>query len=101
MYNDAAMKPNNRTIYYVAGLVIADLLSAAPAYSQTPQLSEDAFKNAQVRRGIPVKEFMETMGVFAASLSLDCTDCHGDARATNRPNRATHRPMKITGRRMR
>lgn len=100
MYNDAAMKPNNRRTYYVAGLVIASLLTAAPAYSQKPQLSEDAFKNVQVLRGIPVKEFMETMGFFAASLSLNCTDCHGDASASSWANYATDTPMKNTARRM-
>src|SRR5689334_1344044 len=99
MYNGAAMKPNNRTSY-VAGLVISTLLSAAPAYSQKPQLSEDVFKNVQVLRGIPVKEFMETMGFFAASLSLNCTDCHGDASASNWAEYATDTPMKNTARRM-
>jgi hypothetical protein len=94
------MKPNNRRTYYVAGLVIASLLTAAPAYSQKPQLSEDAFKNVQVLRGIPVKEFMETMGFFAASLSLNCTDCHGDASASSWANYATDTPMKNTARRM-
>src|SRR2546430_1183705 len=100
MYNGAAMKPNNRTTCYVAGLVISTLLSAAPAYSQKPQLSEDAFKNVQVLRGIPVKEFMETMGFFAASLSLNCTDCHGDASASSWANYATDTPLKNTARRM-
>ena len=44
--------------------------AAAPA-QQTPMLSEQAFKDVQVLRGIPVKEFMETMGFFAASLSSE------------------------------
>src|SRR5437016_6437307 len=100
MYNGAAMKPNYQKIYYVAGLVIATLFSAAPGYSQKPQLSEDAFKNVQVLRGIPVKEFMETMGFFAASLSLNCTDCHGDASASSWANYATDTPLKNTARRM-
>ncbi len=100
MYNVAAMKPNNRKTYYVAGLVAVTLLSAVPAYSQKPQLSEDAFKNVQVLRGIPVKEFMETMGFFASSLSLNCTDCHGDASASNWANYATDTPLKNTARRM-
>jgi hypothetical protein len=81
---------------------MVSLLSAAPAYSQAqkPQLSEEAFKNIQVLRGIPVKEFMETMGFFAASLSLNCTDCHGDASASNWTNYATDTPLKNTARRM-
>ena len=89
---------------------MVSLLSSAPAYSQArptgqagqqkPQLSEEAFKNIQVLRGIPVKEFMETMGFFAASLSLNCTDCHGDASASNWTNYATDTPLKNTARRM-
>jgi hypothetical protein len=104
------MQSNHRITYYVAGLAMVSLLSAAPAYSQArptgqtgqqkPQLSEEAFKNIQVLRGIPVKEFMETMGFFAASLSLNCTDCHGDASASNWTNYATDTPLKNTARRM-
>src|ERR1700676_1080711 len=41
-----------------------------------PLMVEDVFKNVQVLKGIPVDQFMDTMGFFAASLSLNCTDCH-------------------------
>ena len=34
------------------------------------------FKNVTVLKNIPVDEFMDTMGFFAASLSLNCIDCH-------------------------
>src|ERR1041385_4408527 len=94
------MKPNREKTYYVAVGAIACLLSAVPAYSQKPQLSEEAFKNVQVLRGIPVKEFMETMGFFSASLSLNCTDCHGDASASDWSQYATDTPLKATARRM-
>ncbi|HKE87207.1 MAG TPA: photosynthetic reaction center cytochrome c subunit family protein [Vicinamibacterales bacterium] len=51
---------------------------AGPA---TPPLSEQVFKNVQVLKGIPVNEFMGTMGVFSAALGMSCEDCHaaGDA----------------------
>jgi photosynthetic reaction center cytochrome c subunit len=65
-----------------------------------PQLSEEAFKNVKVLRGIPVKEFMNTMGFFAASLSLNCTDCHGSASASDWANYATDTPLKIRARQM-
>ena len=95
------MNSKHQKTCYVALLVIANLLSAASAYSQQkPQLSEDVFKNIQVLRGIPVKEFMDTMGFFSASLSLNCTDCHGDASASNWANYATDTPLKNTARRM-
>jgi photosynthetic reaction center cytochrome c subunit len=44
--------------------------------AQKPLMAEDVFKNVQVLKGIPVNEFMETMGFFAASLGYNCTNCH-------------------------
>ena len=38
--------------------------------------SDTVFKNVQVLKGIPVDEFMDTMGMFAASLGYDCVSCH-------------------------
>jgi photosynthetic reaction center cytochrome c subunit len=73
--------------------------SASPA-AQKPLMSEQAFKDVQVLRGIPVKEFMETMGFFAASLSLNCTDCHGEASGSSWARYADNTPLKQTSRRM-
>jgi photosynthetic reaction center cytochrome c subunit len=96
-----------RQMVLVAGLVVAGLLGTAAAQGQAgaagaakPLMSEQAFKNVQVLRGIPAKEFMETMGFFAASLSLNCTDCHGGASASDWANYATDIPLKQTARRM-
>jgi photosynthetic reaction center cytochrome c subunit len=47
-----------------------------PALGQKPQMAEDVFKNVQVMKGIPVDEFMNTMGVFSAALGMSCEDCH-------------------------
>ena len=82
-----------------ATLAIGQTGSAAPA-GQKPMLSEQAFKDIQVLRGIPVKEFMETMGFFAASLSLNCTDCHGEASGSSWARYADNTPLKQTSRRM-
>ena len=49
----------------------------AAAGEQKPLLAEEAFKNIQVLRGIPVSQFMETMGFFSASLGESCEFCHG------------------------
>jgi hypothetical protein len=57
-------------------------------------LSEQAFKNVRVLRGIPVKEFMETMGFFSAALALNCSDCHSQASASNWANYADDTPLK-------
>ena len=87
----------------VMALAIACLMGPALAYgqdAQKPLMSEDAFKNIQVLRGIPAKEFMETMGFFAASLSLNCSDCHGEASGSDWANYAIDTPLKNTARRM-
>jgi photosynthetic reaction center cytochrome c subunit len=46
---------------------------AAPARQL---MSEQAFKNVTVLKGIPVDEFMDTMGFIAASTNYNCFDCH-------------------------
>src|SRR5712692_10425917 len=43
---------------------------------QKPPMAEDVFTNVQILRGIPVDEFMETMGFFSAATGFNCTDCH-------------------------
>lgn len=65
----------------------------------TPQMSEVAFKNIQVLKGIPVDEFMGTMGLFSAALSVCCGDCHMGA-GTDHPDWAADPPRKRVARRM-
>ena len=50
-----------------------------------PPLAEEVFKNVQVLRGIPVNDFMGTMGIFSAALGMSCEDCHrsGDSSWEN------------------
>jgi photosynthetic reaction center cytochrome c subunit len=43
---------------------------------QKPVMAEVAFENVRVLKGIPVDQFMATMGFFSASLGETCTDCH-------------------------
>src|SRR6185503_13723578 len=74
--------------------------AAQAAGAQQAQLSEQAFKNVTVLKGIPVREFMNTMGFFAASLGLNCTDCHGGASASDWANYAIDTPLKNQARRM-
>ena len=81
------------------------LLNLGRAYGQgaPPKqlMSEQAFKNVTVLKGIPVDEFMDTMGFIAASTNYNCADCHiepkdeGDwsAYAQETPKKATARRM--------
>jgi len=49
---------------------------ARQATTVKPVMVEDVFKNVQDLKGIPVNQFMDTMGFFAAALGLNCTGCH-------------------------
>ena len=57
--------------------LLATGLAAQEAFPQEKLLmSDELFKNVQVLKGIPVDEFLDTMGMFAAATGLNCTDCH-------------------------
>ena len=58
------------------------------------------FKSVVVLKGIPVDEFMDTMGFFSASLNFNCTDCHGDDAVDNWANFAKDTPRKTMARKM-
>ena len=81
------------------------LLNFAPASAQPapakPLLSEQAFKNVTVLKGIPVDEFMDTMGFIAASTNYNCTDCHVEPRVEGDWSvYAEETPRKAIARRM-
>jgi len=71
-----------RTRVAVVGLLACLLVSAVvKVKAQQPPaagalLSDQVFKNVQVMKGIPVDQFMATMGFFSASLGMSCEDCH-------------------------
>jgi hypothetical protein len=63
-------------------------------------MAEEVFKNVQLLKGIPVDEFMDTMGMFAAALSLNCIDCHTAESVGTWDKFADDTPLKRTSRRM-
>src|SRR6202011_4550471 len=72
----------------------------AVAFAQAqPQMSQVAFKNIQVLKDIPVDEFMGTMGLFSAALSVCCGDCHTGAGTSN-PKWEDDPPRKLRARQM-
>jgi len=77
---------------------VAAVVSAS-AQKTTPA-AEDVFKNVQVLRGIPVNQFMETMGFFSASLGADCTFCHVAESGGSWEKYADDNTRKRTARRM-
>ena len=75
------VKVESSLIRKILGIAAFGALGISLAFGQAateskPLMAEDVFKNIQVLKGIPVNEFMETMGFFSASLSYNCTDCH-------------------------
>src|SRR6266704_1295522 len=67
---------------------------------EKPLMAEDVFKNVQVLKGMPVNQYMETMGFFSAALGYNCTNCHGDEVLGNWEKYAVDIPLKRTARRM-
>jgi hypothetical protein len=95
------------TVVLVAALLAATYSAAAqaplpspPAAPAKPVLAEDVFKNLQVIKGIPVNQFMATMGFFTASLGADCTFCHVNESNGNWAKYADDNARKRTARRM-
>jgi photosynthetic reaction center cytochrome c subunit len=82
---------SKRGILLAVGMAVMCLVGAWPTWGQAgasagqaatadkPVMSEQFFKNVQVLKGIPVDQFLGTMGFIAASLSVNCTECHAPA----------------------
>jgi photosynthetic reaction center cytochrome c subunit len=94
----------SRLTLFAARIAAVWLAGAGLALSQTtpqqkPLMAEQFFKNVKVLKGIPVDEFMETMGVISAALQFDCSDCHAGA-GTDKADWAADTPRKLTARMM-
>src|SRR5437764_14640453 len=83
----------------ILGLIGADFVFAQAAAQEKPLLAEQVFKNVQVLKGIPVDDFLETMGIMAAALQFDCSDCHVGA-GTDKVDWAADTPRKRMARTM-
>jgi len=75
-------------------------VSGQAAQEPKPPMAEEVFKNVQLLKGIPVDQFMSTMGFFSASLGLNCTDCHVDESGGSWAKYADDNDLKRTARRM-
>lgn len=94
-----------QTIVGAVGIAAACLLLAVRTEAQAepaqkPLMAEQYFKNIQVLRGISVKEFMDTMGFFAASLGENCTFCHVEESSGDWSKYADDNANKQTARKM-
>jgi hypothetical protein len=73
---------------------------AGQAPEPAPPMVDTVFKNVQVLKGIPVDEFMDTMGMFSASLGYDCVSCHSPNISTDRAAFAIATPQIQRARQM-
>lgn len=83
-----------------ASMSDAQIQASGQAAGARPAMAEEVFKNVQVLRGVPVDEFMATMGFIAASLSLNCLDCHTQDSGRDPAKYAEDTPIKQTARKM-
>lgn len=94
---------SGRTLLAAMAVAVAGVISARVAAQAAPPdkplLAEQVFKNIQVLRGIPVDDFLGTMGIMAAALQFDCSDCHV-AAGTEKVDWAADTPRKRTARAM-
>ena len=83
-----------------AYLLVLSPAAGQPAPQEKPQMAEEVFKNVQVMKGIPVNQFMDTMGFFSAALGLNCTGCHVAESLQNLDKFAEDVPRKRMARNM-
>jgi photosynthetic reaction center cytochrome c subunit len=93
-----------RAIIAAIEIAAVALIGAGSAFAQAappdkPLMAEQVFKNIRALKGIPVDDFMETMGLISAALSFDCSDCHTGA-GTDKVDWAADTPRKVTARMM-
>jgi photosynthetic reaction center cytochrome c subunit len=95
---------SKRTVIVAIEITVLALIAAGFVFPQAatqdkPLMAEQAFKNVRVLKGIPVDDFMQTMGIMCAALQFDCSDCHAGA-GTDRVDWAADTPRKIMARSM-
>ena len=67
---------NRLTGFTVVCMIGLQAAKGQASAQEKPLMAEQVFKNVQVLKGIPVNEFMDTMGFFASALGLNCIFCH-------------------------
>ena len=91
----------SRALATVAVCLLSIGSAAGQAAPAKQLMSEQAFKNVTVLKGIPVDEFMATMGFISASTNYNCTDCHVEPKVEGDWSVfAEETPRKATARRM-
>lgn len=89
------------TLAAAASVLVAVWSAPAAPQASTPKapMDDQVFKNIQVLKGIPVDDFLGTMGIMSAAVGYDCSECHIGA-GTDKVDWAADNPKKNTARRM-
>ncbi len=93
---------SRRLALVAAGITVGGLTLAGQAVAQEkPKTAGEVFKNVTTStlKGITVDEFMGSMGVMAAALGWDCSDCHTGA-GTDKVVWESDTPRKVLARKM-
>jgi photosynthetic reaction center cytochrome c subunit len=93
---------SRRLALVAAGITVGGLTLASQAVAQEkPKTAGEVFKNVTTStlKGITVDEFMGSMGVMAAALGWDCSDCHAGA-GTDKVVWEADTPRKVLARKM-
>jgi hypothetical protein len=85
-------------VVFVGGVVLRAGQGAPPAPRQP--LAEEVFQNVQVMKGVPVDEFMGSMGYISNALAVSCTYCHVGEGGGGWSEYARDNDKKQTARRM-
>jgi hypothetical protein len=99
------MNPRSKTVAPATAAIVLSLICVATVRSQAPSaprapMSDEVFKNVQVLKGIPVDQFMGTMGIIASSVGKGCSECHVLDSSGDWALYAEDTPLKQATRRM-
>jgi hypothetical protein len=81
------------------GMYLAGAAAAPQTPRSNPRTSDQVFKNIKVLKGIPLDDFMGTMGIMSTALGVDCSECHTGA-GTETVDWAADTPRKVIARTM-
>src|SRR5580704_11683255 len=85
------------TVVLATWLFATPFAAAQSASHVNPKSTSDqVFKNVQVLKGIPVDDFLGTMGIMCAALGFDCAECHTGA-GTEKVDWAARHAKKTDG----
>jgi outer membrane lipoprotein-sorting protein len=92
----------NRSVRMVVATAALCLGAAAWTAAQAPPQppAEKVFKNIQVMKGVPVDEFLGSMGFISNAMAVNCTYCHLGEGGGGWDEYAKDNPKKIMARTM-